>query len=158
VEIIRAPDSVLYGTKAFTGVVSLKSRAIPEQTTFSWSGMVGSEGYYDTTVSDGGLYGDLGIISDVRVADQQGYKYTLIFGTGTYGSDYDTNKNISTMNHIEMARLTLDVFYSNLETFYMIVIPSWNYSDNIMRTNKLSGNLGYTLHLHERIDVQFNLT
>ena len=34
VEIIRGPGSVLYGTNAFTGVVNLKSRAIPEKTKF----------------------------------------------------------------------------------------------------------------------------
>ena len=123
-EIISGLGSELYGTNAFIGIVNLKSYAMPEQTTFSWSGMVDSEGYYDTTVSGEGLCGDLGIISDVRVADKQGYKYTLIDGTGTCGLNYDTNKNVSTMNYIEMARLTLDVFYSNLETFYMGVIPS----------------------------------
>jgi len=51
VELIRGPGSVLYGSNAFTGVVNLKSRPVPEQYEFSVSGMAGSYGYYDTTFS-----------------------------------------------------------------------------------------------------------
>jgi len=158
VEIIRGPGSVLYGTNAFTGVVDLKSRAIPEQTKFSLFGMGGSEGYWTTALSGGGRFGKLGFVTDLQTTGQQGYKYALVDGTGTYGSDYDTNRSISTMNHFELGRLTLDVFYSNLETFYMGVVPFWNFSDNIYRSNKLFSNLGYKLPLDERLRLEFNLT
>lgn len=158
VEIIRGPGSVLYGTNAFTGVVNLKSRAIPEQTEFSWSAMGGSGGYWTTALSGGGTAGRLGYVTDLQTTGQHGYRHAMIDGTGTFGSDHDTNKSVATMNHFELGGLTLDVFYSNLETFYMGVVPFWNFSDNVYRTNRLFGNLGYTLPLHERVDVQFNLT
>lgn len=158
VEVTRGPGSVLYGTNAFTGVVDLKSRVVPEETEFSWLGMGGSEGYWTSVLSGGGKLGELGIVSDFQTTGQQGYRYAIIDGRGIYEGDYDSNRSFSTMNHFEIGGLTLDVFYSNLESFYMGVVPFWNYSDNIFRTNKLFSNLGYKLPLHERVDVQFNLT
>ena len=158
VEIVRGPGSVLYGTNAFTGVVNLKSRSAPEQTKFSVSSMAGTHGYYETALSGGGRTEGLGFVSDTQVTGQQGYPYAITDGTGTYGSDRDTNRSISTMNRFEFGRFTLDVFYSNLETFYMGVVPFWEFSDNVYRTNKLFSNLGYTLPVHDRLNVQFNLT
>jgi outer membrane receptor protein involved in Fe transport len=60
VELIRGPGSVLYGTNAFTGVVNLKTRPVPEQREISVSALGGSYGYYDTTVTGGGMFGEVG--------------------------------------------------------------------------------------------------
>ncbi len=161
VEVIRGPGSVLYGSNAFTGVVNLKSRSIPEETQFSTFGMSGSEGYWNTTVSGGGRSGALGFVTDNRISGQQGYEFSMYDGRpagAVYKTDRDTNKSISTMNHFEFKGFTLDLFYSNLETFYIGVIPFWNFTDNILRVNTVFGNLGYMLPLHERLKMEFNLT
>ncbi len=161
VEVIRGPGSVLYGSNAFTGLVNLKSRSIPEKTQFSVFSMAGTEGLWDTTVSGGGKAGALGFVTDNRFSGQQGYGFSMYDGRpagAVYKSDHDTNRNIATMNHFEFYGFTLDLFYSNLETFYMGVVPYWNFSDNILRTNTGFGNLGYMLPLHDRLKLEFNLT
>ena len=158
VELIRGPGSVLYGTNAFTGVINLKSRPIPDQNEFSISSMAGGHGYYHTTASGGGRYGDLGIVTDFRVAGRQGYPYSMNDDTGTYNSMEDRNRSVSGATHLEYKRLTFDVFAANVDTFYVGVIPRWSMSDQDIRATNVFGNIGYRHPLHDRITLEANLT
>ncbi len=158
VELVRGPGSVLYGTNAFTGVVNLKSRPIPEESEVTVRGMGGSHGYYDSSVSLGGRSGALGYVADVRTAGEQGYDYRLTGDDGVFGSHGDDNRSLSGVTHVEYDRLTLDLFGSNLETFYLGTLPRWSASNHDYRANTAFGNLGYQLPLHEKVNLEFNLT
>lgn len=158
VELVRGPGSVLYGTNAFTGVVNLKSRPIPEDSEVSVRGLGGSYGYYDSAVSVGGRSGALGYVADVQTAGQDGYEYRMMGDDGVYGSHGDRNRSLSGVTHVEYNGLTLDLFGSNLETFYLGTLPRWSASNHDYRANTGFGNVGYRLPVHERVNVEFNLT
>jgi len=158
VELVRGPGSVLYGTNAFTGVVNLKPRAIPEQNEFSVSGMGGSYGYYKTDVTAGGRSGKLGYVTSIRIAGQQGYDYSMVDGLGVYGSQNDENKSFSGMVHLERGGFTFDAFAVNFETFHLGSIPWWSLPYHKWDTNKLFANAGYRVSLDDRTNLELNLT
>jgi outer membrane receptor for ferrienterochelin and colicins len=158
VELIRGPGSVLYGTNAFTGVVDLKSRPIPEKTQVSVSALGGSYGHYDTTVSVGGRSGRLGGVTDVRVAGQTGYGYGLTDERGVYQSHNDDNHSVSGTMHLEYDGFTLDVFAVDMETFHLGSLPWWSLPYHEFGVDKLFANAGYRAPLNDRTTLEFNLT
>ncbi len=123
VEIIRGPGSVLYGTNAFTGVINLKSRPVPDELEILVSGMGGSYGYYDTTVSAAGRSGALGFLTDLRAAGQNGWPYRLYDSLDVYGEDRDYNRSFSGTAHMDYRGLTFDVFAADLDIFTMGALP-----------------------------------
>ena len=158
VELVRGPGSVLYGTNAFTGVVNLKSRPIPEQSKVSVSGMGGSYGYYETTLTTGGKQGDFGHITSVRTAGQDGYDYRITDGMGVYQKHNDRYSSVSGMSHIDYRGLTVDVFATSLETFHVGVLPFWAVPGHQYRLNKLFANAGYSFPIHDKADLEVNIT
>jgi outer membrane receptor for ferrienterochelin and colicins len=158
VELIRGPGSVLYGSNAFTGVVNLKSRPIPEQYKVSVSSMAGSYGYYDTTVSLGGRSGDLGFVADVRVAGQQGPPYNITDALGVYGEDDKQDKSYSGAVHLDYQGFTLDFFGSDLDAFTLGVLPFWSNPNRTIRNKKMFLNTGYRVPVHDRATLELNVT
>lgn len=158
VELIRGPGSVLYGSNAFTGVINLKSRVVPEQQEFSIYSMAGSHRYFDTIVSGGGRYGELGIVADVRAIDQHGYDYRLIDQAGVYGKENKFHRSFSAATHMEYRAFTLDIFGSDLDAFAMGVAPFWSNPHHDLRNKKLFVNTGYRIDLQERAYVELNAT
>lgn len=158
VEIIRGPGSVLYGTNAFTGVVNLKPRAIPDKKKFSISAMTGSYGYYETNVAGGGRFGDLGVVAAVRTAGQSGYRYTLTDDLGNTNSDNDRYGSVSVMAHLTYHEFTFDLFGVSLDTFHCGALPRWNIDTHQWRVNKIFANAGYRTALDDWIDLELNLT
>lgn len=158
VELIRGPGSVLYGTNAFTGIVNLKSRAIPETRQFSVSTMAGSHRYYDTTVSFGERFGDLGLVADVRTTGQHGYIYSLFDQAGLYGEENEHNRSISGTAHLEYGNFTLDLFGSDLSAFSLGVFPLWSNTHDKICNKKLFANLGYRYPIRDRTILEFNVT
>jgi outer membrane receptor protein involved in Fe transport len=158
VELIRGPGSVLYGTNAFTGIVNLKSRAIPETRRFSVSSMAGSYRYYDTTVSYGERFGDFGLAADVWTAGQHGYTYGLFDQAGLYGEENEYNRSISGTAHLEYGNFTFDLFGSDLNAFALGVFPFWSNTHNEIRNKKLFANLGYRYPIHDETILEFNVT
>ncbi len=158
VELVRGPGSVLYGTNAFTGVVNLKSRAIPERQELSLSAMTGSHGYYDTAVSLGGRSGGLGFTADLQTTGQGGYTYRMFDQAGVYGSKGWHDRSISGMGHLEYGNLTFDIFAADMDMFSMGVIPLWSNAHHEARAKMLFANLGYRVPLHERWTLEFNAT
>lgn len=158
VEMIRGPGSVLYGTNAFTGVINLKSRPIPEQREFSVSSMLGSHGYYETTASGGGKFGDLGFIGTIRTAGQDGYDYRMTDAMGIPGDDDKYDKSVSATAHLDYRGFTLDMFGSDIEAFAMGVQPFWSNPHHKIRNKKLFVNAGYRLPVHDRAALEFNTT
>jgi outer membrane receptor for ferrienterochelin and colicins len=158
VELIRGPGSVFYGSNAFTGVVNLKTRSIPEQYKVSVSSMAGSYGYYDTTVSLGGRSGDLGFVADVRVAGQQGSAYNMTDALGVYGEDNKQDKSYSGAVHLDYQGFTLDFFGSDLDAFAMGVLPYWSNPNHTIRNKKMFLNTGYRVPVHDRATLEFNVT
>ncbi len=158
VELIRGPGSVLYGTNAFTGVINLKSRAIPDQNEFSVSSMVGSHGYYEATASGAGRRGELGIVADMRVAGEQGYAYNMSDTAGVYGEDDKKYNSVSGAGHLEYRSLTFDFFGSILDSFALGVVPLWSNPDHSISNRKLFLNLGYRIPLHDRVTLELNAT
>ena len=158
VEIIRGPGSVLYGSNAFTGVVNLKSRAVPEQRELSIHSMAGSYGYYETIVSGGGRYGELGYVTDVRLASEHGYDYSLFDQAGVYGKNNKYNRSVSATAHLEYRDLTIDVFGSDMDAFAMGVNPLWSNPHHDLRNKKFFVNTGYRVPLNERTSLELNAT
>ncbi len=158
VEIIRGPGSVLYGTNAFTGVVNLKSRPIPDQKKFSISTMTGSYGYYETNVAGSGRSGDLGFVGAFRAAGQNGYRYGMTDELGAYNSDNDRYGSVSGMTHLEYRGFTFDLFAASLDTFHLGMLPRWNIDSHQWRVNKIFANAGYHTALDDNTDIEFNLT
>jgi len=158
IEVVRGPGSVLYGTNAFTGVVNLKSRPIPEEDQLSISAMMGNRGYYDTTVSLGGRSGDFGYTADVRTAGQDGYDYRMVDQMGAYDSADRFDRSVSGAAHVDYGGLTFDVFAADMETFILGVMPFWSNAHHETRTKRLFANLGYRVDLHERYSLDFNVT
>lgn len=158
VELIRGPGSVLYGTNAFTGVINLKSRAIPERNELSVYTMAGTYGYYDATASLGGRAGDLGYLADVKTTGQQGYRYRMFDQAGVYGRDNKNNESISGTAHLKYKDFTFDFFGSYLDTFAMGVQPFWSNPHHTLRNNKYFFNIGYRHPLHEWVTLELNVT
>ena len=158
VELIRGPGSVLYGSNAFTGVINLKSRAVPEQQEFSIHSMAGSHGYYETIVSGGGRYGELGIVTDIRTAGQHGYDYRLVDQAGIYGKENKFDRSVSATAHMQYRDFTLDIFGSDIDAFAMGVAPFWSNPHHDLRNKKLFVNTGYRIDLQERAYVELNAT
>jgi len=94
----------------------------------------------------------------VRTSGQQGFSYSMVDDTGTYDSMNDRIKSVSATTHLERGGFTFDAFASNLEIFYIGVIPRWIASGHDMRVNKFFGNLGYRTDLHDRMTLELNLT
>lgn len=158
VELIRGPGSVLYGTNAFAGVINLKSRPIPDQNEISISGMGGSHEYYDTTVSLGGRFGELGYITDIRAAGLDGYPYRFTDQYGVYDNENDFNRSISGTLHLDYHDLTFDLFAADVDIFTMGVVPAWSNSYHESHNKRLFANLGYIIPLHERAHLELNAT
>ncbi len=158
VELIRGPGSVLYGSNAFTGVVNLKPRAIPEQNELSVSGMGGSYGYYETDVTAGGRSGELGYITAVRVAGQQGYPYNMTDGLGVYGEGNKQYKSYSVVAHLNYGNFTFDSFWSDYDAFALGVVPFWSNPHKKFLNKKLFLNAGYRIPMHERATLELNAT
>jgi len=158
VELIRGPGSVLYGSNAFTGVVNLKPRDIPEQNEFSVSGMGGSHGYYKTDVTAGGKFGKLGYITAVQVAGQQGYPYKMTDGMGVYAEDNKQYKSYSVVTHLNQGNFTFDGFWSDYDAFAIGVVPFWSNPHKKFLNKKLFLNAGYRIPMHERATLELNAT
>ncbi|OHB64173.1 MAG: hypothetical protein A2Y77_11425 [Planctomycetes bacterium RBG_13_62_9] len=158
VELVRGPGSVLYGSNAFTGVVNLKSREVPEEPTFAVSALGGSRGYYQTTVSGGGRAGELGVTADVQVAGEDGYTYRMFDGLGAYGSAKDDRRSFSGVTHLTYGGVTLDVFGSDIDNFALGVTPFWANPHYGIRNQKWFANLGYRAPIHDRVTVELNAT
>ncbi|MBN1845670.1 MAG: TonB-dependent receptor [Sedimentisphaerales bacterium] len=158
VEIIRGPGSVLYGTNAFSGVINLKPREAPQRNEFSISSQAGSHGYYETDVAGGGTFGDLGFFSAVRTSGQHGYTYRLTDGMGTYDTDRDGNKSVSAATHLNYKGFTFDFFATSMETFHVGALPFWSVPGHVFRVNKLFANAGYRADVHERVQLELNVT
>jgi outer membrane receptor for ferrienterochelin and colicins len=158
VELIRGPGSVLYGTNAFTGVINLNSRHVPDQYEVSISSMGGSHEYYDTTVSLGGRSGELGFVTDIRTAGEDGYPYRFTDQDGVYGDDGNFNRSISGTTHLEYRDLTFDLFAVDVDIFTMGIIPAWSNSRHESHNKRLFANLGYKIPLHERATLELNAT
>ncbi len=158
VELIRGPGSVLYGSNAFTGVVNLKSRPVPEKTTFAVSTLGGSYGYHQTTVSAGGRAGSLGVTADIQVAGNDGYPYRMFDAMGVSGSSGDYHRSFSGVTHLKYGGLTLDVFGSNIDNFALGAYPLWSNPHHGIRNQKWFANLGYRVPVHDRVRVELNAT
>jgi outer membrane receptor for ferrienterochelin and colicins len=158
VELIRGPGSVLYGTNAFTGVINLKSRPIPEQNEFSVSGMGGSYGYYESHVTAGGKSGELGYTTAIRIAGQEGYTYSMTDGQGAFGSQNDDNRSVSGAAHLQYRGFTFDAFAVDLKTFHLGALPWWSLPYHEWDINKLFANAGYRVPLGDRTTMELNLT
>jgi outer membrane receptor protein involved in Fe transport len=157
VEIIRGPGSVLYGTNAFTGVVNLKTR-VPDHNEIEFSSMTGSYGYYESDVTAKGKAGEIGYVTAVRAAGQQGYTYGLTDGRGTFDSQSDKNRSVSGAAHLESRGLTFDVFATDMETFHLGSLPWWSLPFHEFGVKKLFTNVGYQLPLHDRVKLELNVT
>jgi outer membrane receptor for ferrienterochelin and colicins len=158
VELIRGPGSVLYGTNAFTGVVNLKTRQIPDEGELSVASMGGSYGYYDTTVSGGGEFHDFGFSGAVRLMGQQGHSYRMIDGLGVYGKDHVQDKSFSGLLHVEHQDLTVDIFAAEIDVFALGVQPFWFIPKSDIRSRRLFVNTGYRIPLDERMHLELNAT
>jgi outer membrane receptor for ferrienterochelin and colicins len=162
VEVVRGPGSVLYGTNAFTGVINLKSRAIPDKPEASVSGEAGSYGEYDTTVSAGGREGDLGGVADIRIGGQDGYRYRMTDGQPAghevYGSHRDDDHSYSGTTHIQYQGFTFDMFAVDMETFHLGSLPWWSMPYHEFDVQKLFTNAGYRIPFDERTSLELNLT
>jgi outer membrane receptor for ferrienterochelin and colicins len=158
VELIRGPGSVLYGSNAFTGVINLKSRDIPDRWEFSIHSLAGSHRYFDTIVSGGGRYGKLGFVADVRAAGQHGYDYRLVDQAGVYDRNNRYDRNFSATTHLKYQNLTVDIFGSDLDAFTMGVAPFWSNPHSDLRNKKLFINTGYRIDLQERAYLELNAT
>jgi outer membrane receptor for ferrienterochelin and colicins len=158
VELIRGPGSVLYGSNAFTGVVNLKTKPIPEKTKFTVSGMGGSYGYYETDVTAGGRAGKLGYISAIRVAGQQGYPYNMTDASNVYGEDNKQYKSCSIMAHLNYGNFTFDSFWSDYDAFAIGVVPLWSNPHKTFLNKKLFLNAGYRIPMHDRVTLELNAT
>ncbi len=158
VELVRGPGSVLYGSNAFTGVVNLKSRPIPEHTEFAISTMAGSFGHFDSTVSAGGRAGNLGFVADVQTVAEQGYTYRLTDALGVSDEDNKHQRSLSGALHLNYGRFTFDLFGSDLDAFALGVTPFWSNLRNGYRNKRLFANAGYRFDLNERTAVELNAT
>ncbi len=157
-ELIRGPGSVLYGTNAFTGVVNLRTRQIPDENELIVSSMAGSHDYYQTSVSGAGRFGDFGYVGAVRLMNQRGHDYSMIDGLGVPGSDHVRDESFSGVLHLEHQDLRIDVFAADLDAFALGVQPFWFIPKHTIRTRRLFVNTAYRLDLHERMYVELNAT
>jgi len=158
IEMIRGPGSVLYGTNAFTGVINLQSRAIPEEPEFSVSAMTGSHEYYETTFSAGGRSGALGFVADLRASGEQGETYRMIDALGEPGKDNRHQRSVSGAAHLDFKGFTLDVFGADTNQFAMGVQPFWFIPEQEINTTRLFANAGYRAPLHEWVTLELNAT
>lgn len=158
IELIRGPGSVLYGTNAFTGIVNMKTREIPDENEMTLSFLGGSYGYHKTAVSGAGRIGDLGYTGTIRLMGQEGYSIRMIDGLGVPGSDHVRDKSFSGVLHLEHQDLTVDVFAADIDAFSFGVQPFWFIPKHEMRSRRLFVNTGYRLDLHERMYLEFNAT
>lgn len=158
VEIIRGPGSVLYGTNAFTGVVNIKPRVGSKQNEYSINYQGGSYGYYESDISASGRTGELGYSTAIRVSGQEGYPYGLTDGLGVYNKDYDKNRSISGVGHLDYGDFTFNFFATSMETFHIGPLPFWSVPGQVFRVNKFFGNAGYHTELNDRATLELNLT
>jgi outer membrane receptor for ferrienterochelin and colicins len=158
IELIRGPGSVLYGTNAFSGVINLKTRPVPEHREISVSALGGSYGLYDTTIEGGGMFGEVGFVGSLRLAGQDGWPYRLTDGTGVYGERDKRDQSVSGVAHVDYRGFTLDVFAANLDASVLGVQPFWRDADQDIRVKRLFVNTGYRAAVHERMTLELNLT
>ncbi|HOQ04000.1 MAG TPA: TonB-dependent receptor [Anaerohalosphaeraceae bacterium] len=158
VEIIRGPGSVLYGTNAFTGVVNLKTRNIPEKPEWTLSGVGGSYGYYQGTFAGGGRFGSLGLFGTFQSLGQQGEPYKMFDSLGVPGRDDRHSRNFSGTLHLSYEDFTADVFAADIDTYSMGVMPFWSNPHHESQTSRLFSNLGWRHPLADSVELELNLT
>jgi outer membrane receptor for ferrienterochelin and colicins len=158
IELIRGPGSVLYGSNAFAGIINIKTLPVPEQREISVSAMGGSYGYYDTTITGGGTFGEVGFIGTISFAGQDGWPYRFTDINGVYGERDAGDHNVAGTAHLEAGRFTLDMFGSDMDAFAFGVQPVWTDENQEFRAKRLFVNAGYDIPLHERARLEMNLT
>jgi len=158
VELVRGPGSALYGTNAFTGIVNLKSRSIPKQREGLISVRGGSHGYYDTTLSTAGRQGAVGYSVTGRIYGQDGYTYDLTDALGVRNQRNDRHRSVSGTTRLEYGGFSFDLFAVDIEAFHVGILPFWSVPGHTYGIKKCFANAGYRLPLHERMDLELNLT
>ena len=155
-ELIRGPGSVLYGTNAFTGVIDLKTRTIPDNNEISVSFLGGSYGYHDTTLSLGGREGELAYTIDARTSGQDGWPYSYTDTLGTYDNRKTENDMYSVMSHLDYRDFTFDIFATKIDVFNLGTNWTYPYHNNVVK--RLFTNLGYRYEINDRTSFEINTT
>ncbi|MBN1765073.1 MAG: TonB-dependent receptor [Sedimentisphaerales bacterium] len=158
VEIIRGPGSVLYGSRAFTGVINLKTKDVPDEGEVAVKTMTGCYDYYNTSISVGGHEGNLGMIGTFQGTGNRGWPYNWSDATGTPGSDNYYDKSISGVVHMDYKGFTFDLFAADIDVFSIGVVSLWSNPFHESNVTRIFANLGYRIPLQEQMDLEFNLT
>jgi len=140
VEVLRGPNSVLYGADALASVVSLSTRQgnthLPE---LSYSIDGGNFGTKRQEVSIGGAHGPLDYFSDFSRFDTENGEPNSAFHNGTYAGNFGWSPNSSTQvrftlrrtatalglpNALDLYGIADDSFQKEQDTYYGVTVQN----------------------------------
>jgi iron complex outermembrane receptor protein/vitamin B12 transporter len=126
VEVLRGPNSVLYGADALASVVSLSTRQgnthLPE---LSYSIDGGNFGTKRQEVSIGGAHGPLDYFSDFSRFDTENGEPNSAFHNGTYAGNFGWSPNSSTQVRFTLRRTVTALGLPNALDLYGIADDSF---------------------------------
>ena len=139
IEVLRQPNSALYGSDALSGVVSLTTaRGTTRLPLFTYSGDAGNFGTYRQNVAASGLFRQLDYFSEFARMDTRNNQPRDQFHNATYAGNFGWSPNAAnslrfTVRHLAVAAgqpNTIDLFgiadaagYKEQESYYS---AAWN--------------------------------
>jgi outer membrane receptor for ferrienterochelin and colicins len=170
IEVIRGPGSVLYGSNAFSSVINI----ITEEAKKNSAGVTGLTGESEAYGALGKVAlksGDFSLVAAGREFKKADWK--TVYNYGNYynpGMSFDTTLTMNTTIPNTGTGVYLDMNYKKLRfmgsytdwkhsyfvTDFQTVIPVPTYGD--ANWEKRFANLGYSLWVSEKWDMDFNVT
>ncbi len=146
IEIVRGPQSTLYGSEAMAGVVNIITRKGSGKPAFRISGEGGSHNYYRGSLNTAGSFGDLSYTA--------GFSKLRTDGISAISKKYGSTENDSYDNTTATARLGYD-FTKSIKTD--LVYRFTTAESGLDQSGKLGDDPNYNYDTEEHI-LGFNTT
>jgi len=167
IEVIRGPGSVLYGSNAISAVINIITIEA-EKNGVAVTGLGGLEGGYGGNATATIKAGDLNIMVAGRYLKKADWdtdiSYTNVLTPVDTTATFQTkipNEGIGSYIGVDYKNFHFSASYNTWENFYFVsdyatLIPFPTYGTN--NWTKTFGNLGYTLNVTDKWDMDFNVT
>jgi outer membrane receptor protein involved in Fe transport len=157
IEIIRGPGSVLYGTNAFSGVINIITKDIPNSPEANISVSYGSFNSKKMTLSGGGKIGDFEFYGAVSGLNSAGDDFNNLNGegasTGTYKTGFEGHNLVLNAKYKGFTLNAMSTDSTRDHGKSTFTLPSADYN-----LERQYADIGYKHHFNENWNASLNYT
>jgi outer membrane receptor protein involved in Fe transport len=157
IEIIRGPGSVLYGTNAFSGVINIITKDIPDSPEANVSVSYGSFNSKKMTLSGGGKIGDFEFYGAVSGLNSVGDDFNNLNGegasTGTYKTGFEGHNLVLNAKYKGFTLNAMSADSTRDHGKSTFTLPSADYN-----LERQYADIGYKHHFNENWNASVNYT